>query len=140
MEDAMARKETHTERTKETHTERTEKSLFANPTELAALGKQRLENFVNTQTELLDKIQETNRQWFDRIQSEADLASDFGSKLTAARSIPHAMIACQEWAARRFEMVAEDRRHLLTDCQMFTEAGARLLSSGWLPNGSRKAA
>jgi hypothetical protein len=30
--------------------------------------------------------------------------------------------------------MAEDRKHLLTDCQMFTEMGARLLSKGWLPN------
>jgi hypothetical protein len=119
---------------KEIHAQRTENSLFANPTEFAALEKKRIEDFVNTQTELLDKLQETNRQWFDRMQSEANLASEFGSKLTAARSIAEAMIACEEWATRRFEMMAEDRKHLLTDCQMFTETGARLLSKGWLPN------
>jgi hypothetical protein len=46
-----------------------------------------------------------------RMQTEANLASEFGSKLAAARSIPNAMIACQESATRRFEMMAEDRKH-----------------------------
>jgi hypothetical protein len=71
-----------------------------------------------------------------RVQSEANLASEFGSKLAAARSIPDAMIAGQEWATRRFEMMAEDRKHA-TDWQMFTETGARLLSKGWLPSSRR---
>jgi len=123
---------------KETHTERAENALFAklDPAAFAGLGKKRIEDFANTQTELLDKLQETNRQWFDRVQSEANLTSEFGGKLTAARSIPDAMTAWQEWASRRFEMMAEDRKHLLTDYQMFTETGARLLSKCWLANGS----
>ena len=43
------------------------------------------------QGELLDKLQETNRQWFDRAQLETNLASEFASELTAARSLPEAM-------------------------------------------------
>ncbi|MGA8653702.1 MAG: hypothetical protein ACLP19_28275 [Xanthobacteraceae bacterium] len=127
---------------KEANTERTGDAPFAMlaPTAFAELGKQRLEDFANTQTELLDKLLETNRQWFDRMQLEANVASELGSKLTASRSIPDAMTAWQEWATRRFEMMAEDRKHLLTDCQIFTETGARLLSKGWLQNGSGKSA
>ncbi len=123
---------------KESHTERANNPPFAalDPAAFAMLGKKRIEDFANTQTELLDKLQETNRQWLDRMQSEANLASEFGTKLTAARSIPDAMTACQEWASRRFEMMAEDRKHLLTDYQMFSETGARLLSKCWLANGS----
>jgi len=41
------------------------------------MRKKRVQDFVNAQTELLDKLQETNRQWFDRLQSEASLVSDF---------------------------------------------------------------
>ena len=108
--------------------ERTEKSSLPKsslpmPAEFAEMGKQRIEGFVNAQTELLEKLQESNRQWFDRMQSEANLASEFASKLTAARSIPDAMTACQEWASRRFKMMAEDREHLLSDCQKFTRDG-----------------
>jgi len=106
------------------------------PAEFAPIVKERIEDFVNAQTELLEKLQESNRQWFDRMQSEANLTSEFASKLTAARSIPDAMTACQEWANRRFEMMAEDREHLLSDCQKFTETGAHLLWNGWQSKSS----
>jgi hypothetical protein len=102
------------------------------PAEFAAMTKKRIEDFVNAQSELLDKFQETNREWLDRLQSEATLASEFASKLTAARSIPDAMTACQDWTSRRFEMMAEDGKHVLADSQKFMEVGARLVSNGWL--------
>lgn len=109
---------------KDSHTERTEKSLLPNlrPTVFAEMGEKRVEEFVNTQTELFERLQEMSRQWFDRAQSEANLASELASKLTAARSVPEAMAAYQEWVSRRFEMMAEDGKHLLEDTQKFMEA------------------
>ena len=122
---------------KESHAERTEKSSLPNlmPTEFAKLGKKRIEEFVNTQKELVEKLQEMNRQWFDRAQVEANLASELASKLTAARSIPDAMAAYQEWASRRFEIMAEDGKHLLADIQKFMEAATHLLPNGSLIKG-----
>ena len=122
---------------KESHAERTEKSSLPNlmPTEFAELGKKRIEEFVNTQKELVEKLQEMNRQWFDRAQAEANLASELASKLTAARSIPDAMAAYQEWASRRFEIMAEDGKHLLADIQKFMEATTHLLPNGSLIKG-----
>lgn len=89
---------------KESGSHEAEHALTFNPmpAEFAAMGKKRIENFVNAQAELLENLQETNRQWFARMQSEVDLASEFASKLTAARSIPDAMTACEEWTTRRF--------------------------------------
>ena len=109
--------------------------LNAMPIELAELSKKRIEEFVNMQSELLDKWQATNRQWLDRAQQEANLASEFAAKLTATRSIPEAMAICQEWASRRFAMLAEDGKRLLADSQDFMAAGARLLSNGAPLNG-----
>ncbi len=122
---------------KESSSERAEKPTPFNlmPTELAAMGKQRIEELFNAQTELLEELEDSNRQWFDRAESEAKLASEFTSTLTAARSIPDALAACQEWGSRRFELMAEDGKHLATDTQKFMETGARLLATGWSPNG-----
>jgi hypothetical protein len=78
-----------------------------------------------------------SRQWFDRAQSEANLASEFAFKLTAARSLPEVMAAYQKWTSRRFEMMAEDGKHLLADTQKFMEVGVRLLSNGSLINGGK---
>lgn len=117
---------------KESHTERIEKSSsHPIPSELAAMGKKRIDEFINLQTELLEKLQETNQQWLDRAQSEASLASELASKLTSVRSFPEAMTACQEWTTRRFELMAEDGKHLLADTEKFMETGARFMSSGW---------
>jgi hypothetical protein len=74
---------------KESQSERTEKSPLPHIVhpEFAAVGKKRMEEFVKAQKELLDELQETNRQWFERMQSEVNVVSDFASKLTTVRSI-----------------------------------------------------
>lgn len=119
---------------KESRTERSEKTspFSLMPAESAEMRRKRVDEFLNVQTEFMARLQETNRQWFDRAQSEANLASEFASKLTAARSIPDAMAACQEWTTRRFELMAEDGKHLLADAQKLVETGARFWSGGWL--------
>ena len=73
------------------------------------------------QRTFLDELQESNKQWLDRIQQEAAVASEFASKLAAAH---------QAWTSRRLEMMAEDGRHLLANTQKFMEAGTRLFSNG----------
>ena len=106
-------------------------ALSSMPAEFAAAGRKRMEEFTRAQTELIDRLQQANRQWIERMQSEANLASEFAAKLSAARSIPDAMSVCQEWTSRRFEMMADDGKHLLADTQKFMEATTRLLSNGW---------
>ena len=104
--------------------------FLLNTGELAALGKQRIGDFMRVQTEFLDEIQETNRHWLDRIQSEANLASEFASKLSATRSMPDAMAVSREWATQYFSMLAEDGKHLADDTRKFIEKSARLMSGG----------
>jgi hypothetical protein len=99
-----------------------------NTGELAALGKKRIGEFVRVQTELLDEIQEANRHWLDRFESEANLASEFASKLSEARSMPDAMAVSRDWATQYFAMLAEDGKHLADDTRKFIETGARLFS------------
>jgi hypothetical protein len=92
--------------------------------DFAAVAKKRLEEFASAQTELVEQLQEMNKQWLDRIQARANLASEFASKLRAAKSIPDAMTACQEWGNRRLEMASEDTRHGLDDAQKFIQTVA----------------
>ncbi len=99
--------------------------------QIAALGKQRIGDFARVQTELLDGIQETNKYWLDRIQSEANLVSEFAAKLGAARTVPDAMATSREWATQYFAMLAEDGRHLADDARKLIETSARLFSSGF---------
>jgi hypothetical protein len=105
------------------------------PAQFAEMGKKRIEDLVEAQTELFEKFQESNKQWLARLQLEANLASDLASKLTSVRSIPDAMTACQEWSGEHVKMMAEDGKHLFADVQKFMETGTRLLSNGWLHPG-----
>ena len=98
------------------------------PAEFAATAMKRFETFARAQAE---QLQETNRQCFDRVQAEANLASELVSKLTAARSIPEAMTAYQEWGSRRLEMVAEDTKRLMDHTHKFIQMSAQLLANGW---------
>ena len=113
----------------------TEKSPLFNLAsgEFAAIGKKQLEGFASAQSELLEKFEQSRRQWLDRIQSEANMASEFASKLTAARSIPDAMTVYQDWASRRLEMMEDDRKHVVAEYQKLAETGTRLWSTGWQP-------
>jgi hypothetical protein len=125
---------------REGYAERTERSpapnLLVFP-EMAEMGKKRIENLVDAQRELLNQVQETNRQWFDRMQSEAKVASDYANKVMVARSVPDAMTAYQEWANRQLEMTAEDAKRFFADGQKFIEASTRLLSSEASGRGGR---
>lgn len=105
------------------------------PPEFVTMGKKQFEGLTKIQKELFEKLREANRSWLDRMQSEATLASEFATKLTAARSIPETATVYQELASRRLEMAAEDAKHLLADSQKLMETGAHLLSNGWLSNG-----
>lgn len=78
----------------------------------------------------METLQEVNRNWFDRLQSEATLASEFATKLSAVRSIPETATVYQEWAAKRMEMAADDAKRLLADTQKLAETGMHLLSNG----------
>ena len=102
--------------------------------EFAAMGKQCIEELVNVQRELFENLQQANRHWLERVQSEASLASKFATKLTATRSVPEAMTTCREWSSCQIEMIAEDSRLLVADTQRIMEAGARLLWNDWWPD------
>ena len=117
---------------RETPDDRTGMASMLNmmPADMAAMNRDRLEDFINAQTKLFESLQESNKQWFQRVQSEVNLATEFASRISSARSIPDAMNVYQECCTRRIEAIAEDGRHLFSDAQKFMEAGARMLSNG----------
>ena len=79
-----------------------------------------------------------NLSCLDRMQSEATMASEFSTKLTAARSIPEVATVYQKWATRRMEMAAEDAKRLFADSQKLHRDGSafavRRLAAQW-PRG-----
>jgi hypothetical protein len=125
----MADTETHTFNSR-TFTDKTFPFVLDSG-ELAAFGKKRIGEFVRVQTEILDELHEANRHWLDRIESEANLASEFASRLSSARTMPDALAASREWATQYWAMLAEDGRHFADDTRKLMQTGAQLFSSGF---------
>jgi hypothetical protein len=99
------------------------------------MTKKRFDELAEIQSDLLEEIHEAGQNWLDRMQSEATLASDFSSKLTASHSIGDTTTACQEWAKRRMELFTEDGQRLMANNRKFMEKATQFLSNGWLSNG-----
>jgi hypothetical protein len=94
------------------------------------IGQKRAEALFEAQNELLIAFENLNRDWANRANAEAALASDATVKLMTARSIPDAANACQEWMTKRMDLWTQDSRWLLNDGQKFVQAGTRLLFNG----------
>ena len=106
------------------------------PTEIAEIGKKRIEALVEMQKDFLAAFEEMNQAWFSRARSEATIASELVSKLTTARSVPETTTAYQECMGKRLEMLAEDSRRLLADSQRFIQMSTRFLMNGAVTNGT----
>ena len=111
-------------------------ALLMVSSEFADMWKKGIEGFFHVHEDFIHGLNEQNRHWLDRLQLETKLASEFGSKMAASRSLPEALVVGQEWASQHVNMMAEDRKHLLEDCQHLTEIGGRLLSNSWIPKRS----
>jgi len=103
------------------------------PTGLAETGKKRAEEVFKLQAEFSKYLQEANKAWVARVQSEASLASQLASELAAARSIPETATAWQHWTKRRMELFAEDSRRLLADAEKLMATGGRMLGNDRAP-------
>jgi Phasin protein len=100
------------------------------PAEFVEIRKKRLEAMGEVQKGFLETLERMNRNWFERARSEADLASEFASKLISARSVPDATSVYQQWLGRQMEMFAEDSRHFLADGQKLVEVSTRFIRTG----------
>ena len=81
--------------------------------EYAAMGQKTLEAMNGMQKGFLDALQEFNRQWVSGVNAEMALGSELLAKLTAAKSVPDAAIACQGCMNRQMEIIAENSRQML---------------------------
>jgi hypothetical protein len=85
------------------------------------------ERLSRFQAELIEKIQEVNRHWLERVQSEATLAAEFAGKMASARSFLDAATVYQEWASRQLKLAVEDASYAISTGEALMGMGARLL-------------
>jgi hypothetical protein len=64
---------------------------------LSKTAERQVEAIAETQKEFFDTLTKMNERWLSRATAEARLATDLGSKLSSARSVPDAVEAYQQW-------------------------------------------
>ena len=97
--------------------------------DFAAMGQKTVEAMIGMQRGFLDAVQEFNQQWVSGVNAETALATEFLNRLTAAKSIPDAAVACQGCVNRQMEIIAENSRQMMV-------AGEKLMPQ-LFGNGSR---
>jgi hypothetical protein len=80
---------------------------------------------LRLQGEMFEVLSNIGREWFARATSEAELASRLPNKLTAARSVPDALSAYQEWLGEWMNRCGEDSYRIVSDSQRIISAGVR---------------
>ncbi len=102
----------------------------------AAEDKQRPDDFSDARNQILDRLQDANRIWLERMQHEAALTAELASKLTSSRSFSETASVLRSWTAKHIELATEDARRLFDDAQQMQQmmtAGARF----WSPSAER---
>ena len=94
------------------------------------IGAKHLASLMEMQRELLDTLEQIQRDRLARTMDETKLASELVAKMTGARSIPEIMAIYQEWIAKHAQMFAEDGRKFMEDSQRIANTTVRLLSGG----------
>ena len=103
--------------------------LFMTP-DVAKIGKENFETLAAIQKQVLDALAKANQEWIDCANQEAKLASTLAQKVTAAKSIPEATAAYQEWVSQQIELLSSQTRKAVDATQDFTKACAQIVSNG----------
>jgi hypothetical protein len=99
--------------------------------DVTALSRRGVDDFVKAQADLFDRFQDLSRDWVRRWQAEANLLTDFGVRLASARTVGDAASVYQEVANRQLELTTEDMKRFVTGAEMFARSGAGLFANGW---------
>jgi hypothetical protein len=65
----------------------------------------------NEYASVFDRVQEINRSVLDRVREMRQVEQDYGAKLVTSKSPAEAMGVCNEWMAKRLEMLATEQQH-----------------------------
>jgi hypothetical protein len=101
-----------------------------NPADLTRMGQDQANALMEMQRELTKLMEQANADWLARVEVERELASELTSKLSAAKGLPDAAKAYQDWMARRIETMTKDSQKFFADSQKFVTSMNRFLSGG----------
>jgi hypothetical protein len=96
----------------------------------AAMCTKGAENLTAMQKEWLETLEHARRGWAARLEAEAKLGSDFTTKVAAAKAVPDAAAAYQEWMTRRMELFSKEWQKAIEEAQNVMNAFTRVAGNG----------
>jgi len=96
---------------------------------MTEMGRKHRETLAAVQKEFLDALSKANRAWVAYLNEEATVTSNFTNKVIAARSIPSAAAAYQEWVTQREELCSKQARDASDEFQDFTKVCINILAN-----------
>jgi hypothetical protein len=86
---------------------------------------------IHAQNEFFKAFEEISRDVMTCATTEVEHGLKLSKKLTAARSVPDALAAYQEWISEGIDTRVDVARRFMTNGQRIMDTGTRLLSNGW---------
>jgi len=80
---------------------------------------------LRLQKEMIGLLSDISQDWFARASAEAELALRLPNRLGAARTVPEAVTAYQEWFGEWMSRCTEDSRRLFSDSEKIVDTGTR---------------
>lgn len=105
------------------------KSAF-DPAGFGQFGGQQAEAFTSMQRELFSMVEEANKNWMKRAELERDMATELVTSLSAAKTLPDAAKAYQDWMTKRMQTLTEDGQKLFSESQKFITAATKFMPPG----------
>jgi hypothetical protein len=121
-----SRTETHRAENARAERSRSERSSKTSVnSSFAELGPRGITASLRLQREMLTLFSDIGQEWFSRATVEAEMAFKLPNKLKAARSMPDAFSAYQEWLGEWMSMFGEDSCRLVSDSRKIIDTGVR---------------
>jgi len=98
--------------------------------DIAGSVKKNFEAAAAAQKQFLEAVNKANREWLACLNEGTALTSNFANKLTAARSIPDATAAYQEWAGQQMELFSKQAKKIFEDSQEFSKLYTNIIGNG----------
>jgi|SwirhirootsSR3_FD_contig_71_138239_length_578_multi_3_in_0_out_0_1 hypothetical protein len=113
---------------------RLDESTSINPTNIADLaqaGARQMEVFLQAQSSLAQRLQETTATSLRGLEEVTNLGRELTAKLLTARSMTDAASAWQEWIGRYVQYAVTDAQRLVNDAQaVFLESANAIAGTG----------
>ena len=97
---------------------------------LPEIGQYRTDTARGLQMEILRAYAQLSRSWLARVQSEAALWANLGTKVASSRSLSEIIEAQKKCVSDQIQMTVEDGQHLLNDCETITRQICEMARGG----------